>query len=69
MSKSDVLYPKVSVQLSGEDGNAFAVLGRTMRALRNAGVSEEKVQEYHTEATSDDYDHLLQTTMKWVNVS
>ena len=29
-------YPDVQVQLSGEDGNAFAILGRTAAALPRA---------------------------------
>jgi hypothetical protein len=32
-------HPDVWVQLTGEDGNAFAILGRTARALRQAGLS------------------------------
>jgi hypothetical protein len=60
-------YPDVQVQLSGEDGNAFAILGRTAGALRAAGVSQEEIDAYFAEATSGDYDHLLQTTMAWVD--
>jgi hypothetical protein len=60
-------YPEVQVQLSGEDGNAFAILGRTSVALRAAGVSQEEIDAYFAEATSGDYDHLLQTTMAWVS--
>ncbi len=60
-------YPDVQVQLSGEDGNAFAVLGRTAGALRRAGVAQEEIDAYFAEATSGDYDHLLQTTMAWVD--
>jgi hypothetical protein len=60
-------YPEVQVQLSGQDGNAFAILGRTTAALRSAGVSQEEIDAYFAEATSGDYDHLLQTTMAWVN--
>lgn len=59
----------VEVQLSGEDGNAFAVLGRVQRALRKAGATPGQVTMFHNEATSGDYDHLLQTCGKWVNVS
>jgi hypothetical protein len=55
-------YPEVQVQLSGEDGNAFAILGRTTAALRAAGVSSEEIDAFFAEATSGDYDHLLQTT-------
>jgi hypothetical protein len=60
-------YPDISVQLTGEDGNAFAILGRTQHALRRAGVSHDEIQAYLAEATSGDYDHLLQTTMRWVD--
>jgi hypothetical protein len=60
-------YPDVQVQLTGEDGNAFAILARTAAALRAAGVPQEEVDEYFAEATSGDYDHLLQTTMRWVD--
>ena len=60
-------YPDVQVQLSGEDGNAFAILGRTAAALRAAGVPHEEIEEFFAEATSGDYDHLLQTTMAWVD--
>ena len=60
-------YPEVQVQLSGEDGNAFAILGRTTAALRAAGVPQEEIDAFFAEATSGDYDHLLQTTMAWVD--
>jgi hypothetical protein len=60
-------HPHVQVQLSGEDGNAFVILGRTAAALRAAGVAQEEIEAYFAEATSGDYDHLLQTTMTWVH--
>ena len=60
-------YPDVQVQLTGEDGNAFAILGRTAGALRRAGVPQDEIDDYFAEATSGDYQHLLQTTMRWVD--
>ena len=62
-----VKYPQVQVRLAGEDGNAFSILGRTMKALRRAGVTSDEVTAYHEEATTGDYGHLLRTTMQWVN--
>lgn len=59
----------VEVNLSGEDGNAFAILGKVQKALKRAGATKEQVSEFFTEATGGDYDHLLQTVMQWVNVS
>jgi len=66
MGSNEVRYPDVEVTLSGEDGNAFAILGRVQKALRRAGVAEEEVALFHEEATADDYDHLLRTAMRWV---
>jgi hypothetical protein len=60
-------YPDIQVQLTGEDGNAFAILGRTAAALRRAGVPQEEIDAYFAQATSGDYHHLLQTTMTWVD--
>lgn len=59
---------KPTVRLLGEDGNAFAILGRVSRALKRAGFSDEYIEGYVEEATSGDYDHLLQVTMGYVDV-
>ena len=61
-------YPEIEVRLVGEDGNAFAILGRVLQALRAADVPEAEVQAFLAEATSGDYDHLLGTVMRWVTV-
>jgi hypothetical protein len=61
-------YPHVTVQLTGTDGNAFAVIGKVQQALRRAGVSPEEIAEFLTEATSGDYIHVLGTAMAWVDV-
>jgi hypothetical protein len=65
----DIRYPDIEVQLTGTDGNAFAILGAVERALRNGGVPPEAVAEFRAEATSGDYDHLLRTAMRWVEVA
>ena len=66
---SDVKYPHIEVELVGHDGNAFAILGRITAAMRRAGVSKDERDAFIAEATAGDYDHLLQTAMKWVDVS
>lgn len=60
-------YPNITVQLVGEDGNAFAILGRVSRELRRAKVPKSEIDTFLEEATSGDYDHLLATVTKWVN--
>lgn len=63
------LYPEIVVPMVGEDGNAFAVLGRVQRALKRAGVPAAELDAFRAEATSGDYDALLATVMRWVDVS
>lgn len=58
---------KPTVKLVGEDGNAFSILARVRRALLDAGMPEE-AKAFMKEATSGNYDHLLATTCKYVNV-
>ena len=65
----DVKYPNIEVELTGHDGNAFAIMGRVKKALRKGGVPDSEIQKYVEESTSGDYDHLLQTAMRWVEVS
>lgn len=65
----DVRYPHVKVDLVGSDGNAFAVLGTVTRAMRRAGVPKDERDAFVSEATAGDYDHLLQTVLRYVEVS
>ena len=59
---------KPTVKLIGEDGNAFAIMGRVKQSLRRAGADKEYIDQYLKEATSGDYDHLLVVSMEYVNV-
>ena len=62
-------FPEIEVRLVGEDGNAFAIMGRVAHAMRRAGVSEDEVKTYVEKATSGDYDNLLRVTAETVRVS
>lgn len=55
------------VKLIGEDGNAFAILGRVRRGILRSD-HPELADEFIMEATSGDYDHLLATCMRYVTV-
>lgn len=58
----------IDVELSSSDGNAFAVMGKVTKALRKNGVDDNEIEAFRNEATSGDYDHLLQACMSWVNI-
>ena len=66
--ENDIKYPNISVELVGNDGNAFAILGRCQREMRRAGCTKEQIQEFIKEATSGDYDNVLCTCMKYFDV-
>ena len=61
-------YPDIEVELVGQNGNAYAILGAVRRSLKTNGVSDDEVEEFTNEAKAGDYDHLLITTMNWVTV-
>lgn len=64
---TEPLFPNVVVKLVGEDGNAYTILGEVSRALKKDGRIGA-ASAFMQEATSGDYDHLLQTAMKFVTV-
>lgn len=66
--KSFVKFPRVTVKLSENDGNAFSILARCKKAARKGGVCSKKIAEFEAEAKSGDYSHLLQTCLLWFNI-
>lgn len=72
-----VKYPKIKVKLIGTDGNAFNIIAKVKSALTNElnqkynlNPHEIKAEcdKFFVEATSGNYDHVLQTCLKWVDV-
>jgi hypothetical protein len=53
----------VKMRLVGEDGNAFAILGRFARAARTAGWSKAEIDKVLTDARGGDYYNLLSVIM------
>lgn len=62
-------FPHVEVQLTGEDGNIFFIMGRVASAMRRAGVPKEDIEAYRAEVlASESYDAALRATMRTVRV-
>jgi hypothetical protein len=59
---------KPTLDLTKIDGNAFALIGTARKTLRKAGYSDEQLEQFKKEATSGDYDNVIQTIMKWCEV-
>lgn len=64
-----VKYPDINVILVGENGNAYAIIGAVQKAMKRAKIPKAEIVAFKHEAMNGDYDHLLRTAMKWVNVS
>lgn len=62
-------YPEIEVQLSGNDGNAYAIMGAVQRALKRAEVPQHEIEQYLNQSMSGDYDNLLRVAMNWVSVA
>jgi hypothetical protein len=60
--------PHVHVQLTGSDGNSMMIVARVRKAMRKAGVPDAQITEFTDEAMSGDYNNLLDTCMRWVDV-
>lgn len=63
-----VKHPDISVQLTGQDGNVFNLMGVVIRALRSNGFGDE-VDDFVSEVTSSkSYHEALAVMMQWVDV-
>ena len=61
-----------NVTLSGIDGNAYAIFASVEKAMKKHYGREEAKEifaKYDAEAKSGDYDNVIQTTMRYCNVS
>jgi hypothetical protein len=56
---------KPEVELVGIDGNAFSIIGTVARELRRAGNDPDVIDAFHNEATSSDYEHVIQTALAY----
>jgi hypothetical protein len=63
MTTNDPTTTKVECHLTGQDGNAFAVMGRVARALRQAGADQAEIDMYFQACRAGDYDNLLRVSM------
>ena len=56
-----------TVVLTGTDSNAFSILGRVRRAILESN-HPELVDQFFEEATAGDYDNVLRTCLRYVDV-
>ena len=59
---------KPKCKLTGEDGNAFAIMGRVTTSLRRAG-QRDLINEYLRRAMNGDYNNLIAVSMDYIEDS
>lgn len=67
--ESGIRYPDIDVTLVGVDSHPFAIIKAVTDGLRKGGIGQAERDAFREEALSGDYDHIIQTAMRWVNVS
>lgn len=62
-------YPLTDIkcQLIGTNGNAFALIGKVRNALHRGGRSD-LIEDFTREAMSGDYENVIATCLKYVDV-
>lgn len=64
-----VKYPEITVELIGQNGNIFNLIGICTQALRRAKVSKAERDIFVEEVThAGSYVEALAVIMRWVNV-
>ena len=57
------------IDLNGPDGNAYALMGYVKEWLKNEGADKDLIKAFVAEATSSDYDNLLETCEKYTDIA
>ena len=57
----------ITIELHGPTGNAFYILGAARKAWREAGIAKDVIDGYVNEATSGDYDNLLEVVKRYLD--
>ena len=50
------------------NGNAYAIMGAVSKAIKKAGATQEEIKKYQEESVSGDYNNVITTASKYVNV-
>lgn len=53
---------------SGVGGNAFSIMGRVTTTAKQLGATSKEQEDYRHDAMSDDYEHLLSVSIKFLQL-
>ena len=64
----EVTYPDITVQLTGQDGNVFNLIGIVQAAVRRVHGDDAAKEVYRKATSCSSYNEVLIYLMKTVNV-
>ena len=62
------LFPTIKVNISGPQGNAWALMAIISQVLEAANYSKAEINKIMEDMRSSDYNHVLDITKKYVTV-
>ena len=65
---SEPLFSSVVIDISGPDGNAFAIIAIVMNCLKQCGYSKEEMDKIKKDMMSKDYNYLCSVASKYVSL-
>ena len=66
---SDDKQTGVEVQMTGQNGNIFAIMGRVQKAMKRAGFAKESKELVKEVTSSHSYSEALEVIADYVEVS
>lgn len=66
--KPEVSFTMAELSGVGPGGNAFALMGKVTSALRDAKYHKDEIERFRKEATSGDFENLIETIERWVEI-
>ena len=60
------LFPSITIDISGPQGNAYCIMGIIRNLLIQIDYTKEQIDEVITDMKSSDYEHLLDVARKYV---
>lgn len=59
---------KPTVQLIGQDGNVFNIMGKAVRAAKKAGWTQNKIDIFLAKMKGGDYNNALRVVQEYFDV-
>ena len=58
----------IEIDLTGENGNAFFILAKAFRIMKDLNCTPADIKAFEDDATSSDYEHLLKVVEQYFDV-